>query len=272
MALNKYGLRPLPHDKRDFQLGQFTVLPELSELPESFELTTPFPVKYQGDTDYCSAYASCGVSELQENVELAPVYSFAVSKDISGDPSEWGQNLRDACKSHLRGALPQKYFEPTDRPRYLDSYPTDYAIMAEKHRKKSYFSVTGPYDSFDNVRATIWKYREEKRAVLLGVIFSWKLEDYILTNPQPQGFGHAMYITGWDKDGLIVVNSYGEKAGKNGKHRIPRGTANSFIPRFGAFSFLDIDPDTAKTLLSRREWILASLWGKIILFFKGLWQ
>lgn len=40
-------------------------------------------------------------------MELEPGYSFAASKEISGDPDSWGQNLRDACKAHIKyGGLP----------------------------------------------------------------------------------------------------------------------------------------------------------------------
>jgi len=273
MAKDKYGLRPLKQDKRDFKLGALFGLPALEDLPESFELTTPFPIKNQGNTDYCSAYASCGMSEIQEDVELCPEYSFALSKEISGDPEAWGQDLRSAVKAHVKyGAVPLRYTLETPKtanPRILSSYPTDYLTFAEKHRKQSYFKVTGQYDSFDNIRASIF---EHKSPVILGVIWHWGLTDYILDGVATSGFGHALYCTGYDEEGLIIVNSYGEKAGINGKHRMTRGVINAFIPRYGAIMMKDMPPEEAQQNFDMIEWSNASWLKKIIIWIKGLWK
>jgi len=84
-----------------------------------------------------------------------------------------------------------------------------------------------------------------------------------------------MYVTGWDSDGLCVVNSYGEQAGHNGKHRMSRGVINAFAPRFGTYMMVDMPPEQAKELLSRREWSLASFWEKVWIYItrvmKSLW-
>jgi hypothetical protein len=276
MARDKFGLRELKEDKRDFQLGAFTVLPPLDELPSVFEHTTPFPIKDQRDSDYCSAYSSCGASELQEEIKLWPEYSFAGSKKISGDPEAWGQNLRDACKTHVKhGALAEKDISELHKgldARYFSGYE-EYLDKALKQRKKSYFKITGPHDAYDNIRATLWKFKEEKRAVMIGVIFAWPLTKYKLNTVSDSGFGHAMYITGWDEDGLIAVNSYGLFAGKNGKHRISRSVINTYVPRFGAYTFLDIDRDDAEQIIQRREWALAGFFERIWITIRNfLWN
>jgi len=101
----QFGLLPLPKDKRDFSLGALYKQPKLEELPESFDLGE-MRVKNQGDTDYCTAYASCLASEFQEDVSLWPDYTFAASKKISGNKDAWGQNLRHACKGQTKyGAI-----------------------------------------------------------------------------------------------------------------------------------------------------------------------
>jgi len=256
-------------------------LPKLEELPESFEFTTPFPVKDQKQTDYCSAYAACGASELQEEVELYPEYSFALSKELSGNPDAWGQTLRHAQKAHQKyGAveanLALELAQNIDLRR-LESYPREWLKKAIKHKKKSYFKISGRYDHFDNIRASIWKYREEKRAIEIGLIFGWPLPQYKLDTVQQQGFGHAMYVTGWaNDDTLIVVNSYGLSAGQNGKHKISREVINAFIGRFGAYMFLDLDPKDVKTQIERRELYFATRWERVIIYvvrvFKSLWK
>lgn len=273
MAKDKFGLRDITKDKRDLQLGALYFLPRLEDLPDSFDLKPPFPVKDQGNTDYCSAYSSCGVSELQEIVELYPEYSFALSKEISGDPDAWGQNMRDAMKAHQKyGAIDAETAQNSPKIadlRRLQSYPTEWADKALKHRKKSFFAITGQYDPFDNIRASIWK---TKTAVAIGVVFSWPVGQYILNTAQQQGFGHMMYVTGWDDDGLIVVNSYGKAAGKNGKHRMTREVINTFAPRFGMMTMIDIEPDEARVIIDKREWALAGFIKKIIIIIRRLWQ
>jgi len=276
MSKDKFGLRELKEDPRDFQLGALFSLPKLEDLPESFELETR-AIKNQGGSDFCSAYASCGMSELQEGVDLYPEYSFALSKAISGDPDAWGQTMRDAMKAHTKyGALEDSKVSDKIRladsseHRSLENFPEEYEQEALKHKKKSYFKVTGPYDSFDNIRASIWKFRESKQAVATGVIFSWSVNDYILTGAEKNGFGHMMFITGYNEDGLIVVNSYGKEAGKEGKHLMSRSVINTFADRFGIMMLVDMSPEEAKTLLNRKEWALASWLGKLLILIRRL--
>ena len=275
MATDKFGLRPLVEDKRDFELGRFMKLPDLSELPETFELEGSI-IKNQGGTDFCSSYASTGMSELQEGVELNPDYSFAISKKISGNPESWGQNMRDAMKAHAEfGALEQIDYDTelsNDDKRYINKYPHKYYELAEKHLKKSYVKPKGQYDAYDNIRASIWHFRAQRQAVAIGVVFSWSLNQYILSGTQDSGFGHMMYVNGWDSDGLIITNSYGINTGKDGKHRMTRETINHFVSRYGAFMLIDMPPREVKDQIERADWFRASWWTKLVILFKRLWE
>src|SRR3990167_8133632 len=144
------GLRVLPPDTRDFKLGNVFDLPKLEELPSEFILGEPI-IHNQGNTDFCTAYATCGMSELQEGVELYPPYSFALSKEISKDWDEWGQDLRTALKSHTNyGAIEKGLTDINSRK--LADYPADLLLEAQKHLKKSFFNVSGGYDV---IRASI---------------------------------------------------------------------------------------------------------------------
>jgi len=276
---NNYGLQLLPEDKQDFDIvGFYGFLPDLEELPESFELPI-LEIKNQGGTDFCSAYASCGMSELQEGVQLYSPYSFAASKEISGGIEEWGQDLRSALKAHQKwGALalkdvPEGVKSLSDKAlRDFKVYSHELREKAYKYRKKSYFLTKGQYDAYDNIRASIWKFREQKRGVEIGLIFAWPLAQYKLDTISQNGFGHALYITGWDSEGLIAVNSYGNAAGRAGKHRITREVIEAFVGRYGAYMMIDIDPEDVKKQLQRKEWTLASIYGKILIILRNLWK
>lgn len=265
MAKNKFGLRELPEDKNDFTFGALGWrLPQLDMLPAEFELDRPFPIKHQGGTDFCSAYASCAMSEIQEGVELYPPYSFAASKAISGNVEEWGQDLRSAMKAHVKyGAM--KAGKTTLVSRVLAEYPAG----DKTYLKKSYFQTKGQYDAYDNIRASISKYKD---AVEIGVIFSWPLSQYKLDTVAQNGFGHAMYVVGWTEEGLVVVNSYGNEAGKEGVHIMTREVINAFVGRFGAYMMIDIDPEDVKEQADRRLWTLASIYGKIWIKIKNIWS
>lgn len=247
------GLKLLPRDDRDFKVGLFVTLPKLKDLPKKFCLPH-LTIKDQnadGNGDFCSAYATCGISEIQEGVPLYPELSFAASKFLSGEPEGWGQDARSAVASHVRfGAAdsPAPNLTPKER-RYFANYPEEYKQKALAHIKQSYVKVTGPYDAYDDIRATIWKFRKEKRAVAFGLNWNWDLENYYLTGTSEEGFGHLMYCVGWDEKGLICVNSAGKRAGRNGLHCISKETINHFVPDYGAYMFVDVSPGEIKYMI-----------------------
>lgn len=254
MKIKTPGLLPTPHDQRDFKLGDITVLPALSELPSSFRLDG-IEIKNQGNTDFCSQFMACGMSGLQEGVSLSPEWAFAVSKELSGDPDSFGQDLRVAMSVHTKyGAV-----EVTECPysisnrdssflRYIKNYPALFP-KAIKHLKQSYVKVTGPYDHYDNIRATIWKYREEKRTVGFGVRFGWDTEDVNLDTVPLDGGGHAMYFAGWKRGRMVAVQSYGTRAGDKGIQYMSRENVNKAVSEYGAYMFIDMTPEQIKYMI-----------------------
>lgn len=250
------GLKPTPKDERDFKLGALYTLPKLSDLPESFEHPI-IGIKNQLDTDYCSAFASCTVSELQEGTTLEPTWSFAVSKMISGDLDEFGQDLRTAMSVHTKygaiehGESPYHIDNDANLTRNIVLWPQGLFNKAIKHKKRSYLKVTGPYDDFDNIRATIYKFKNEKRGVVFGVIWGWPASQEAIDSVPTFGGGHALAITGWKKDKLVVVNSYGPTAGNGGKHLFSREVINKMVGEYGAYMFVDLSPEEVKYYLER---------------------
>lgn len=251
------SLKPLPPDERDINVGSLVDLPKLSDLPKAFWLD-PLEVKNQiadGNEDFCAAYASCSISELQEGVLLDPEFSFAASKFLTNDPQAWGQDLRQVMRAHVKfGALSKAdkiALEPQKR-RYFESFPEELQARALYHLKASFVAITGPYDTFDNIRATIYKFRNEKRGVVVGVKFGWPLSKFLLGGKPANGFGHAMAVLGWDEEGLITLNSAGVRAGDKGFHRLTRETTNHFVKTYGAYMFLDVPAEDLKYYIANR--------------------
>lgn len=283
MATNlRQGLRETPEDLRDFQLGAITRLPHPTELPAEFILE-PLGVKDQLDSDFCSAFAYALASEIQEGVELSPEYSFALSKELSGDPEEWGQNLRDAGMAHVKcGALEKKdapytvQNKPVGFLRYLSNWPGELKEKTAHRAKKALFKITGPYDAYDNIRASMWKFRNEKRAVVTGLIWGWSVRQFLLDGVPSNGFGHAVCLIGWNASGLVLQNSAGKSAGVDGKHIISRVTVNHFVAKYGAYMFVDLTPEEAKYYLDNGikledNWLMGIL--KVLAsIFKIIWK
>lgn len=280
----KYGLLPTPKDDRDFKLGAITVLPDLKALPKNYRIEI-LGIKNQRDTDFCTGFATSGASEPQEGKKLSPEWVFAKSKEISGDPDEWGQEIRVSMKVHTRFGAPEAsqcplsvLNEDDQTLRRIENYPKDLELKAVKHIKKSFVSVSGQYDHFDNIRAAIWKYRKENRAVVTGVKFGWRLDqttfDYIPEN----GEGHAMYIIGWETENgicrLVYVNSKGESVGHNGVHYVGRAVVNHFVEKYDAFMFIDMEPEQVKYMIShgitdKDNWII-EMYKVIVSLFKQI--
>lgn len=258
----KFGVKPNPKDRRDFKVGKSYELPDIASLPDEFKIEPLFGIKDQANSDFCSAFAACYMSEVQEEVELNPEWHFMVSKVLSGDPEEWGQWPRYAMKVSVKKGDIKDSISPYDvkeddynKIRYEKEWP-DLYDKAEKHKKQSYFEVDGPYDHFDNIRATIHKF---KSPVSFNLDFGYDLSEKFFDEPKG-GSGHMMTIVGWTPDYAIALNQYGEDAGDEGYHYISREVINKNVEKYGGvYILIDRDPEEVK----KEQW---SLWDKLINF------
>ena len=263
------GLRPLQKDERDLHVGGLFDLPDPKTLPPTFSLGDA-PILNQGtdqNDDFCAAYGSVGMAYLQDRILGSPEWVFAASKAISGDPESFGQDMRTIFKTWVEYGSPRKeqVTVPTlpDDRRYFKNY--DASLSGDELKKKTYVTCKANYDAYDNIRSTIFKFRDEKRAVGIGVVFAWALSDVDINTIQDGGFGHFLYATGWNEKGLEVVNSYGKEAGENGKHYISREVINHFVGIYGAYTMIDLPIEQARQLAESRKknWlieIIKNLW------------
>lgn len=268
------GLRELPEDPRDFALGKVLDLPDPSTLPEHFVLPDTFGVKDQKDSDFCTQYALCAISGEQEGVELSPEWAFAMSKALEGEHETYGQDLRTACKVHVKyGGLPKK-----DSPYSLENkdynflrnpevWPADLVDKAKPHKKQTYFKVTGPFDAFDNIRGAVYSLKDR---AAIGVVWGWPNDEMFLDEPVSYGSGHALAVIGWDKEYLVVKQSYGPNAGKQGYVYISRKVINDNVDKYGAFMLTDLPKEAVPVEENETQLLfsqLADLIIKILRYF-----
>jgi len=267
------GLLPLKKDNRDFKLSKLLGAMDLSQLPEGFmvEGWDKIKIKDQGPTDYCTSYAGTSASELQEEVELNPLYQFVKTKQIMGRWETWGADLRSLCKSLTKfGSLEESETPIIDREiRDWNNWPAELDEKAKKHLKESYFEADGHGGSFNAIKVALWQEREKKRAVIVGAI--WRSEwtsaprGIIPEEYGKEGFGHAFIIIGWTKEHLIAHLSNGENIGDNGRFYFSKTVADKELGNFGRFLLTDMDPEIAKQLI----WPLwLRIWESIKKLFK----
>lgn len=273
MSKIKGGLLATPKDKRDYKVGALFNLPTPEELPADFSLDV-VSIKNQDledySSDFCSAYITAGISEIQEGIELWPDFNFAASKYISGNEDGWGQNLRDAFAAPAKyGSVPQSLAVKVKKPRYFSSYPQVIKDTARQYKKQTYLKVspTNGMDAFDTIRATIYRFRNEKRAVGFGVDWGWSPKSKIIDTIK-EGSGHALYTIGWktieNQPYLTIVNSYGDKVGDKGLYYFSRKVINHYYAKYGAFTLVDLPREDVEYMLqngikSEDNWIIGLL-------------
>ena len=267
----KGGLKPLARSEADLKLGAFFSQPKLGELPREYIIPAfnYYHPKNQGDTDFCSAFATTTAMEATEGVTLSPEWFFAASKFLTDDPDEWGQDLRAAGNCAVKmGALEQDeapYSLSTNSADFLRRFAnwgdtTKQMNKAIFHKQKSYSFTKGGFDGFDNLRAWIWKFRQP---VVMGVEWGWPPDRQYITE-QVEGYGHAIVAVGWtvrdSKEFLVIQNSWGMN-GDEGKFYMSKDVVNGNVSRYGAIMFTDLSVEEARYyqengLSAERNWLL----------------
>lgn len=248
------GLLPLPRSEADLSLGALFSPP--TDVPSQF--TLPFYEYYapknQEDTDFCTAFACTSAMELTEEERLSPEFFFACSKLLTGDPDEWGQNIRDAAQTARKhGAL-----ESDKAPFSLSTNDASFLRRIENwgdltpllnnaivHKQLGFANCKGSKDGFDNIKDWIWKFQ---KPVVLGVEWGWPPHQAYI-DELSQGYGHCILAVGWKnhdgKEYLVIQNSWGEN-GEGGKFYLGRQVINENVSRFGALMFTDISAEDAR--------------------------
>lgn len=265
-------LRPLTKTnaskRRQYRLGQVFQLPKLSAIPLiDFELDDN-PIENQllkADTldDMCGPFALTSVLEPQEGEQLDPGFIQAKVKELQGDPNTWGATLEElADVARKKGALPLSKSPFPDRPRSFVSDPKNwdpvYDEYAAAHKQLSFIWVDGPYDTFDNILATLWLLKnlpanQKKTGILAGSYWypEWQyaaggvIPKIVSSRPS----GHAFRIRGQKilngERYLVIQNSYGKESGYQGLYYLPRQACKNLEP-FGQLLFVDMDPEEVK--------------------------
>lgn len=251
------GLLELKPDDRDLNiLGNLIVLPQLSELPPNGLGRGARWIKDQKSTNWCTAASTTAVSEDQENVPLSMEFQMMTIYLVMGEINPNGADLRSACKALVKyGSLPER-----NVPKHLrlksdgsnmaeilnpENWPDECFRIARAYAKGAFVSVQGPYDTFDNIRAFLYKYRD--RTIEVGALWrpKWTSEREIFAVYPAEGNGHAFKIFDWKGDYLKIQQSYGDTIGEKGVQYMHRNVVNATL-NMGLYTFIDLTPDQAR--------------------------
>lgn len=284
-----YGLQPTPEDPRDFALGD--VFGYAEELPDGdFMVSEPLEIKDQRASDMCTGFSLTSVSEDQEGVLLDPNFTFSMLKKIQGDWRSWGGDLRSGCKVATKIGFLEKSESPFDFSRNgrnfvanWNNWPAELIELAKKHKKESYFRVTGGFDTFDNLRAALWQNRDEHRSIYTGCLWknAWNSapDGVVPKTLYLGGIGHAFKLCGQKiingEIHLVLQNSYGDDSGDKGFFYFPRNIVNRDF-NFGAYMFKDMPKEEVKEILKGKGLLIEtpppqpSIWDRLWKWFQNL--
>ena len=222
-----FGGVPSPRDIRDYKLSAAAMQPHI--YPESF-LLKPVRIKNQDCQPTCTAHALASLVEffnyqetyINDKFSTDFIYGCRTDDDYLGE----GMYLRDGLKvlqkygDVLYDKLPGNTDVPTARKKVFTNFD-QLVIQAEPNKVNTYYKI-------QNIQ-------ELKHALVndgpVPAVMKWfksaTLINYVYTYPTTQVDDyHAVLIVGWDKDCLIIQNSWGKKWGKNGLFYIPISKMN----------------------------------------------
>ena len=117
-----------------------------------------------------------------------------------------------------------------------------------------------------NIPITIFRY--EKRCPVIGTMWDgeWTNKTIITRDGNPVG-GHQVFTNGWNKDGLIIQNSYGNIT-PQGRHVFTREMVNKRFSFGGVSMFVDMSAEEVERLKRRNS----GSWWQWLLDFLSNWD
>ncbi|WP_333558215.1 C1 family peptidase, partial [Clostridium butyricum] len=207
-----------PVDLRDYDYSMVSGSSEKIEVPESFELDYDIPIQNQGSIGSCVAHALMEMKSYIDNNMYSIGFLYGNRSDT--DHQESGLVPRQALKNLVKyGDCFKESFdyniEYPDVRNKMSEIGTDKLLTeAAGHKSLAYVSLNS-----DEIKEYLVKY---KKPIMIVVrvyqnFYNAKSNKGIIPS-EPVGAykgNHAMVITGYKKDMIKIVNSWGN-TGDNG--------------------------------------------------------
>lgn len=207
----KLNVRKSPPDVRDWKVG--AIFPRVT-LPEEVDYRPAlFPIRDQGSSDQCAAFAGSAMKEWQERVELnideymSPQFIYTNRED----PNSAGMYMRDLMKIlKEKGDCTEARFP----------FGTIGMPSVETYIHASMFKI----QNFASVNSV----EEAKTALFLNgpciiafPVYNYSERFWYQYSDQALLGGHAVCMVGYIKEGFLIRNSWGTDWGQNGYAIMP---------------------------------------------------
>lgn len=207
-----------PYDARDY-----TITAE-KEFPEAFSLNT-VPVKNQGTKPTCAAHALSSVVEYHHQRQHGQYARFS-TEFIYGLREEGyymgdGMIIRNGLNTLLKYG--DVYESDCEGNHNCDKAMSHVAAdidrlkeLAYPHRISAYFKIRDA----EELKTALMRYGV---VVASMKVYDWHrlVKDVYTYNPSNPYGNHCVFIYGWNKDGWLVQNSWGQLYGGDGRFVIP---------------------------------------------------
>ncbi len=207
----KINVIPSPEDKRDWKAE--SILSTEVNLPEVWDMRNRcMEIRDQGTQGSCCAETAACIKEIQEfNQEgfdgwMSPQYIYNLRYNKEGE----GMYPRDVMNILYKvGIVPEDDY-PYGKIESLDQNAPYLGSKAANYKITNYASV----DTVDGLKLALYK---NGPCMFTITVYNssktlWKPE----TPNQTAVGGHSMTCVGYNKDGFIIRNSWGDKWGDNG--------------------------------------------------------
>ena len=223
------GAQESPPDERDYRIGKL-VSKVVTAFPDVYEIPYDHPIKSQGAVSSCVAFALSYCREIVEErqtgeyTQLSP--GFIYSSRGPDDHQSTGMIPRQALKQLLNlGICDYDGFpENIEWPQIKNIFDNRKNALLEKaypHRITAYATL----ESVDDIKTALLELGPVP--IMISVYQSFyrvsKINSrvpYPTSDDQFQGY-HEMTIIGWRDNAWVVLNSWGDDWGDNGRCYIP---------------------------------------------------
>ena len=258
-------------DLRDYKYSPASVTGKQIELPESFALTPP-SIKDQGIINSCVAHVATSIEEYfnarycDYHDLLSVGYIYGCRYTYTGP----GMYLRDALKTlQKRGVCTHREFPYNEEvPAIINLFNTRTSWATDSNNKiTTYFSIDKEELQY-NMKKALLEYGPLMVSIRWHSDFTVDKDTHVIKSNFNSSIElHCVMVYGWNKDGWLIQNSWGENWGNGG--RAVYSFWDPFVEVWG-ITDLDIrdDKDMKNKDTNKVKDFFYKLFSKIINWFK----
>jgi C1A family cysteine protease len=206
-------MKKSPEDSRDY-----IFISNNSSIPEECDLRSELmPVRNQGSQGTCYAQSASCMKEWQErknynfNEYFSPqfFYNLRFNKYDKNTQNDEGMFGRDVMKILKNIGICKESTYPYGRIEDRDKISKEILDEAKMNIIESYARI----NTINDLKASLCK---NGPALIAFPVYNYTDQMWIQRNNESSEGGHAMTVVGYNNDGFIIRNSWGQSWGDNG--------------------------------------------------------